>query len=152
MIKITLEATKEEFDQLAIMAYLAQYVVDSSGKYGTGYKYPKMEEYLSMLRKLNKEILLAMPDSEMVQANELHNRIFVHTIETENQCQLLKETFEKSGYLESVCTEISRRDFIEQGGDYDNATSIVSEVFLSIYESNMRELEEFGLSRFKIIE
>ncbi len=151
-MQITIDATKEELDQLAIMAYLAQYVVDSSGKYSTGYKYPKMAEYSSMLRKMNKEILIAMPDSKMIEADENTERIFTHTIKTKDECQLLKETFENSNYLERICTEISRRDFIEQGGDYNNAASIISETFISIYDGNMRELQEYGLSRFKIIE
>jgi hypothetical protein len=151
-MQITIDASKEELNQLAVMAYLAQYIVDSSGEYSKGYKYPEMEEYQSMLRKINKSILLNLPDTKMVEANENNSNIFVHTIETEDACELLKNQFENSIYLERICTEITRRDFIEQGGDYNNSSFLISEVFESIYNNNMKELKEYGLSRLKIVE
>jgi hypothetical protein len=152
MKKIIFEVTNEELDQLAVMAYLAQYVVDSSGKYSTGYKYPHMQDYLSMLRKINKEILLEMPKTEMVEADGSNEHIFSHTMKTEDTCQKLRDEFENSTYHDRICMEITRRDFIEQGGDRENSPSVYGDLFISLHDNNMKESKEYGLSRFKIIE
>ena len=52
-MELKIEASQEELEQIAKMAYIAMYVVDSSGKFSTGYKYPDMELFNSALRQLS---------------------------------------------------------------------------------------------------
>jgi hypothetical protein len=148
-MKITFDLEKEELDQLAMMAYLAQFIVDSSGEFTTDYKYPKIENFKAMLRKLNKEILLAFPNTRYVEADEKNKAIFTHTLETENSAHLLLQQFTNEVYLERICSELSSRDYKEHGGtEYEVLDMNV--VFTSIYQNNMKELKEHGLKNFFI--
>lgn len=151
-MQIKFDATKEELDQLAIISYISYHVMNSSGRFSTGYKYPKMEIFDTTLRKIYKAILEQDPKTKLAQINGNDDSVFTSNIETEQACHLLLEQYTDDVFLERICTEITERDFIEQGGQANNASSLVSEIFASIYANNMRELKEYGLSRFKILE
>ena len=53
-MELKIEASKDQLVQIAKMAYIAQYVIDSSGTFSKGYKYPDFELFQSALRQLNR--------------------------------------------------------------------------------------------------
>lgn len=153
-MQLTLDATADELEELAKMAYVAQFVFDSSGEFSDSYKYPYTAVFEAALRKLNKALLPLIPESRLLEADEQSNNVFTHTIEMEIHCKKILDTFSEDSYLESICTELTRRDYIEKGGNPNTEEIILglSEVYTILYNNNMAELKQYGLSRFKVEE
>jgi hypothetical protein len=151
-MQVTFEATTAELEQLAKMAYIAQYVFDSSGKFSTGFKYPDMPVFDSALRILTKTLLQAMPGTELLEVDERSDNIFTHTIQMEEECGKILQEFGETVHFQKVCTELTRRDYIEKGGNPEDAVIGHNTIYTILYNSNMAELKQYGLSRFKIEE
>ncbi len=153
-MQLILDAADEELEELAKMAYVAQFVFDSSGKYSNSYKYPGIEVFKVALRKLNKALLPLIQQSHLLEVDEQSNKVFTHTMEMEKICKKILDTFSKDCYLERVCTELTRRDYIEKGGNSYTEEIILglNEVYTILYNNNMAELRQNGLSRFRVEE
>ena len=151
-MQLTIDATTEELEELAKMGYVAQYVYDSSGKVSQNYKYPCMAVFEQALRKLNKALLPLIPHSSLLEIDEKREMIFTHTFEMEVHCTKIVEQFAEDTYIDRVCTELTRRDYIEQGGNSKPVILGLSEVYTILYNNNMAELKANGLSRFKLEE
>ncbi len=151
-MQLIIEANEEELEELAKMAYVAQFVFDSSGEHSTGYKYPHMQTVNSALRIINKALLPLIPHSHLLEVDGHNDNVFTHSIEMEKHCSKLIETYAKDCYLERICGELTTRDYIEKGGNPDTEQIIlgVSEVFTILYNKNMAELKQYGLSRFRL--
>lgn len=151
-MNLKIEATKGEIEEIAVMTYLSNHIVSSSGEFSDGYKYQNKDILHSVTRKLNKEILSKLPESKFVEADENSDSIFTHTIEMERHCQKILNQFYDEGILARICNEISKRDYFELYGDDDFLVLDYNIKFSAIYENNMKELNEFGLKRFRKIE
>ncbi len=149
-MQLIVDATADELEELAKMAYVAQFVFDSSGEFTTGYSYPKIKEFDAALRTLNKALLQALPNTKLLEIDEGNSNVFTHTIQMENECRPILQEFSNDTYIERVCTEITTRDYIEQGGTLETASSLYSDVFKILYKRNKVELKQYGLSRFKL--
>jgi hypothetical protein len=154
IMQLILDATAEELEELAKMAYVAQFVFDSSGTFSDGYKYPYTAVFDAALRKLNKAMLTLIPHSGLLEVDEQNNNVFTHTMEMEVHCKKVLDTFSNDSYLECICTELTRRDYKEKVGEEDDDMIIFGpgDVFTILYDNNMKELKANGLKRLRIEE
>lgn len=151
-MEIKFEATKEELAEIAKISYVAQFVIDSSGKHGTGYKYPGIDTFNAALRIMNKMLCQYIPESGLVEADERNTDIFTHTIQMENECEPLLQEFGEFEFLDALCTKLAERDYAEQYKGLSNQiTDIGVDVFQILFDNNMEELSEYGLSRLRIV-
>jgi hypothetical protein len=149
-MQVTFEASEDELEQLAIMTYIAQYVVDSSGKFSEGYQYPNIKIFYAALRLLNKALLQQLPNTPLLEIDERSQNVFIHTIEAENDCEKILKAFSEDSYLDVVCTEITQRDYIEMGHSTNDVILGLDDVYTILYNNNMAELQKNGLSRFRL--
>ncbi len=149
-MELKLEATPEEFEQLAIMAFVAQFVIDSSGPFSKGYKYKDFDTMLTALRTLNKGLLQILPNTKILEVDGLSTRVFTHSIDMEDKGLPMLEQFMHNNYLEDVCSEITRIEYTQKTGlNAADEDTFQTEVFHILYEQNMKELEANGLKNFR---
>jgi hypothetical protein len=117
-MQITIEGTKEEIEQLAVIGYIAQFVADSSMQTQSGrYLYPDKDILSSSIRKLNKAICLAIPESELVNIDEKSRRVFTHTLKTENICGSLLIEFAQDMFYEKIWGQLK---YLGRGNRFTN--------------------------------
>lgn len=152
-MEIKFEISKEELAELAKMAYVAQFVFDSSGKFSTGYKYPLMGTFDAALRVFNKMLWQHIPESGLVEIDEQHESVFTHTMQMEKQCNDVLNEFGSFDFLEKVCKQLTDRDYEEQyNGSANSSASITSDVYPILYDNNMEELQHNGFKRLRVVE
>lgn len=152
-MEIKFEISKEELAELAKMAYVAQFVFDSSGKFSTGYKYPLMGTFDAALRTFNKMLWQNIPESGLMEIDEQHESVFTHTIQMENACNEVLNEYGNSEFLERVCKQLTDRDYEEQyNGIADSVASVTGDVYRILYNNNMEELQQNNLRRLRIVE
>jgi hypothetical protein len=151
-MQLTIDATTEELEELAKMAYVAQFVFDSSGRVSKNYKYPCMAVFDQALRKLNKALLPLIPNAGLLEVDEKSDMVFTHTIEMEVHCNKIVEQFSRDTYLNSVCSELTRRDYREKTGHPSPGVIFPGDVYSILYDNNMEELKQNGLKRLRIVE
>ena len=78
--------------------------MDISVECTTGYYYPNTPLFNKALRQFNKALVLAMPKSKYVQANERTKEVFTHTFENE---------FETCMFNEQICDSRRGYPFVE---------------------------------------
>ncbi len=149
-MQLTIDATPEELEELAKMAYVAQFIFDSSGKFSTGFKYSNMPIFKQALRKINKALLQAMPDIEILELDEKNENVFTHSIKMEPACREILLQFSEDTYLNRVCTELTRRDYRKKTGQPTPEIIFPGGVYSILYDNNMAELKANGLSNFTL--
>ena len=152
MMEITIEATKEELGQMAKMAYIGQYVADSSGQFSSGYQYPNIELLHDALRQLNKALYQAIPGSGLLEVDGNNRKVFTHTMLMEDTCRPMIEEFNDADFLNRVCTQLSNRDFEEQCGTPDDAYLVPNAAYEAIYNNNMEALKNDGLKLLRLMD
>jgi hypothetical protein len=151
-MQLTIDATTEELEELAKMAYVAQFVFDSSGKFSDSYKYPYTALFDAALRKLNKALLPLIPHSKLLELDEQSDNVFTHTLEMEVHCKKVLDTFSNDSYLESICSEVTTRDYEEKTSQPAPEIIFPGDVYSILYDNNMEELKQNGLKRLRIVE
>jgi len=152
-MEVKFEASKEELEELAKMAFVAQFVFDSSGKFSDGYKYPFMKQFGAALRTVNKLLVQHIPESGLVEVDERSEQRFTHTIKMEEACEKVLLEFGESCFLEELCKQITDRDYTEKyKGSLEDVSSFSSDIYHILHEGNMKELEENGVSRLRFMD
>ncbi len=148
-MKLEIEINETQAKEFAKMLFLAQFVVDSSGKYSKSYKYPLIEEHLETLRILNRSILLAFPNIELLEVNEKLDKKYSHNIAMELATKDLLNTHFKVCLNEEVATAITKKEFAEK---YPNLDSEAYEIIIALYHNNLKWIEENGIGSLIIPE
>lgn len=152
-MEIKFEISKEELAELAKMAYVAQFVFDSSGKFSTGYKYPLMDTFDAALRIFNKMLWQNIAESGLIEIDEQHESVFTHTMQMEQDCNEVLNEYGNFEFLERLCKQLTDRDYEEQyNGTPNSLESVTSDVYRILYNNNMEELEQNNLKRLRIVE
>jgi len=153
-MEVKFEASKAELIELSKMAYIAQYVVDSSGRFSTGYHYLYLKEFESALRLFNKMLLQHIGDVGLLEVDEQSQDIFTHTMLMEDECQKVMAEFQKACFIEELCDGLTDRDHDEQYGVKmrEGGFRIYDEAYQILHDKNMRELKTHGLKRLRIEE
>jgi hypothetical protein len=152
-MQVTFEASEQELKELAKIMYLVQFVMDDSSNkdYNTkGYVYENIKEFDQTKRLINKMLLEYIPASGLLEVDGRSEHIFTHTVAMEDIMRKVLDTFGDTSFYGRICTAITNRDFAEQGGNVNEAELFFDGVYKILYDNNMKELMEFGLSRFKI--
>jgi hypothetical protein len=93
-MELTLNLEKEEFVELAKMIYIAQYVVDSSGPFSRGYKYPHFAALKNTQRRMNEALLQVIGNSGFVEEEKNNfGEKYTHTIKMEQEMFDVLEEF-----------------------------------------------------------
>ncbi len=152
-MEVKFEASKEELEELAKMAFVAQFVFDSSGKFSDGYKYPFMKQFEAALRTVNKLLVQHIPQSGLVEVDEISASKFTHTIQMEEACEKVLLEFGESCFLEELCKQITDRNYTEEyKGSLENAFTFSSDVYRILYQNNEKELKESGVNKLRFVD
>ena len=68
-MELKIDGTKEELEQIAIMGYLANFILNGSKEDTALKNYPKLEVFNNTLRKVHKAILELIPDTEILEVD-----------------------------------------------------------------------------------
>jgi hypothetical protein len=156
-MELKIELTKDEMAELAKMAYIAQYVMDSSGPHAQSshYRYPNLPLFKNTLQLLYRAMLQQMPQTELLEVNE-KNKTILSSIKIENEIRPVFHQFEQDGFLSTICTAITDRDYTEEyGGGDDNSEGPApvmgdNSVYDILYQNNWKELKRNGLKNFRL--
>ena len=137
-MELKINFTKEELEQVNIMAYLAKHMLSQSDKYSQGYKYTNHNIFEKTVEKINTSILETISKEEILA--------------TESECLKIIKQYNHESLNEVICKIITERDYEEQGGTYSNPNYFLEEKYKLIYNYNISEIELNGLQRFRIVE
>lgn len=153
-MEVKFEATKAELIELAKMAYVADYVFDSSGHTSSGYRYLYMNEFAAALRVFNKMLVQHIGDTGLVEVDGNWSQVFTHTMLMEDECEKVLNQFKEECFADKVCTALTDRDYVEQYGamQTEEGSQINSEAYHILYDNNMLEIQKHGLKRLRIQE
>ena len=150
-MKLVIQASKEELEEIAKLAYLANIVVSNSNEKNKNYQYPDIAIFNSALRLLYKALLQHMPASGLIEIDENAGTLFTHTLLMEQQCSNMVNEYGEESFDNQLCTTITNRDYKEKGGDPAKAELFYNGLYETLYNNNMIELKANGLGRFRIV-